>query len=556
MLLPYLLLAGADTARPLPTRIEDVTVYGATALVHRSARVDGGGAYVIQGLPAAIDASNVRVKSSAGDVGRVEVRARRESRVPSERLQGLRDRLVRMQRELAGMQDDDGASKLLSDGLERIARLDAENHTRDVREGRGDASGWKASLDFLSQRRAELTRNLRELGWRIADQRAAIDALQKEIGTVQATPDVQLYDVAVELVASAAGTLDVEYFVSNTGWTPTYDVRASKDLASVALTYRARVWQNTGEEWNDVELALSTAQPQKGAQGPDPVVAWVDAWKPPPPASAAPAEGAVRDAAPARSGRARYAEKRKADADTLGEVGFDAEDDASARPFAAVESQGLSARFQLAKPETIPSRTDPTTVLVGEHAFAVQPERWCTPALDATVWLRAKTKNTSDWILLPGHASVFLGTDYVGKAFLDTVQTGQEFTLHLGADPAIAVTRTQVQDLSKGPAFLSNRSTKQDTWRNRFENHGATTTAPDGSVEVIVREVLPKTKDERIEIAFSKAEPRWSEAQRWKQDREEKGLHTWVVRVPKSGATDVVVQTTITFPKDAELVRN
>lgn len=555
LLLAFLL--GADAPRPLPTRIQDVTVYGSTALVHRAARVESGGSYLIQGLPAALDATNVRVKSSSGDVGRVEVRARRESKVPSERLQGLRDRLVGLQREFVALQDDEAAAKALADGLERLARLDALNHARDVQEGRGDANAWRTGLEFLTTRRAELAKNARELGWKLADQRAAIDALQKEIGAVQSTPDVQVYDVAVELVASAPGTLDVEYFVSNTGWTPAYDVRASKDLAQVELTYRARVWQDTGEEWNDVELALSTAQPQKGAQGPEPVVAWVDALRPPSTGSVASEAAPMQDAAPAPTGGGpggRPVSARKPGAyknDRLESGG----DDQVARPFAAVENLGLSARFQLAKKETIPSRRDATTVLVGEHALAIQAERWCVPALDATVWLRAKTKNTSDWILLPGAASVFLGADYVGKSAIEAVQTGQEFTLHLGADPALAVTRTQVQDLSKGPAFLSNRSTKLDTWRIRLENHGAASKAPDGAVEVFVREVLPKTKDERVEIALTTANPNWSDAPRWKQDREEKGIHTWVVRVPKNEKTDVVVQTTITYPKDAELVR-
>src|SRR5262249_38206089 len=128
------------------------------------------------------------------------------------------------------------------------------------------------------------------------------------------------------------------------------------------------------------------------------------------------------------------------------------------RPFASVESQGLSVQFKLPKKQTVQSREEGTTVLVGTGELAIAPERVCVPALGATVWLRAKARNTSPWVLLPGSAAVFFGADYLGQAQIGTVQAGEELTLHLGADPGISVTRTQVQDLSKGPGFLSSKA--------------------------------------------------------------------------------------------------
>ena len=44
----------------------------------------------------------------------------------------------------------------------------------------------------------------------------------------------------------------------------------------------------------------------------------------------------------------------------------------------------------------------------------------------------AKAKNTSPWTLLPGNAAVFFGNDYFGDARIETIQPGQELTLHLG----------------------------------------------------------------------------------------------------------------------------
>jgi hypothetical protein len=43
---------------------------------------------------------------------------------------------------------------------------------------------------------------------------------------------------------------------------------------------------------------------------------------------------------------------------------------------------------------------------------------------------------------------------------------------------------------------------------------------------VIVREAAPKSRDDRISVEISKAEPKPSSDERWKQDRDEKGIQT------------------------------
>jgi uncharacterized protein (TIGR02231 family) len=174
------------------------------------------------------------------------------------------------------------------------------------------------------------------------------------------------------------------------------------------------------------------------------------------------------------------------------------------------------------------------------------------PALDTTVWLRGRARNTSPWTLLPGTAAVFFGADYLGPAEIGTVQPGQELVLHLGADPGLSVVREQTEDLSKEPGFLSSSSSDVKSWRVHLENHGAPGAAADGSVEVILREALPRPRDGRVEVEISRSSQPESDLVRWKQDREERGIHTWVLRVPLGEkGIDLVWQRTIHFPKGA-----
>lgn len=539
-----LLLFAAASAAPtdVASRIDDVTLYANTALVVRHAQVTGSGTFAITGLPWSLDPENVRVKCAGGDVLGVEQRVRQQARVPDERLQSLRDTAATLTREKQALEDERALRASELEHLQRLLRL--ETAPRDTQAAPTRAtSSWNAHWQFVSEELARNAKAARDVQTRLDEKSRALAAVQQELGELQAAGTVPQRDVVVDVRANGAATLEIGYFVPDAGWQPAYDVRAAADLSKASLSYRARVWQQSGEDWNDVRVALSTAQPQRGAQGPDPEPVWLT----------------IVDPRPTRATKARG--DAAAPATEMADFDDEQEDKkfkstAALRPFASVKSEGLSVRFELPQAATILSRATPTTVLVGAAELAIAAERHCVPALDPTVWLRARATNTSAWVLLPGRAAVFFGSDYFGEAEIGAISPGQEFTLHLGADPALSVKRETVEDLKKEAGLFSSRASKIDSWRVHVENHGAVTANADGSVDVIVRETLPKARDERVDVKLSKATPAPSDAERWKQDRAEKGFVTWVLRVPKSGATDLVWQTTITYPQDLELVRN
>jgi uncharacterized protein (TIGR02231 family) len=558
-MLALLLSLGVADPLPITSKIEEVTLYGRSALVRRQARLPGGGEFVLQALPFALDKDNVRVRCEGGDVVNVEVRDRVLDKAPSERVRALAERLTTMRREVKVIQDDAAVLTAMREHLQQLMKLSITSHSTDVQGGKSSVDTWDASYEFIGKRLAENTTALRETQWKLDDKSSAIKDVELDLGRIQSMAVMHVNDVLVDVAANAPSLLEVEYFVGGTGWQPAYDLRTAKDLSKVELAYRARVWQQTGEDWDDVEMNLSTAQPQRGAQGPELAPIWLSIWQPT--VSAARRSSGddyalhglayATDAANAKleaNGRFRG----PGDSIPPGEPG----DSIRPRPFASVQNEGLSVRFKLARRESIQSREQPTNVLIGTDDLAIQPERTTAPSLDPTVWLRAKAKNTSAWTLLPGTAAVYFGADYLGPAEIETVQPGQELTLALGADPGITVTRMQTDDLKKGPGFLSSKSSKIDGWRIHLENHGTVSANNDGSVDVVVREVLPRAKDDRIGVEISRADPKPSSDERWKQDADEKGIQTWIVRVPKNGKSDVLFQTTIEYPKGVEIVKN
>ena len=82
-----------------------------------------------------------------------------------------------------------------------------------------------------------------------------------------ASQRAQVVSVTVTLATDREAELRLSYQVRGTGWQPTY--RATLDAAkpSVLLERQALVAQNSGEDWSNVQLTLSTGQPGRTTQG-------------------------------------------------------------------------------------------------------------------------------------------------------------------------------------------------------------------------------------------------------------------------------------------------
>ena len=536
----------AQEPTPIEAPITEVTVFPGQAQVVRRVTLDAtAGSFLLAGLPWGLDPNSVRARCEGAVVVGIETRDRKLPAMPDERIAELRARQRQLEREIQGLEGQTAVLTALDKHLRNLLNTEADDHKQDVREGRATPEVWTQNLEFLGQQLAANSTERREILWKIEDLTVELDDVRMEIGRDRGQGAL-VRDVIVELAAGSSEiVLEVEYLVHGATWRPMYDLRTASNARRVDLAYRAQVSQSTGEDWKDVQLLLSTARPNVGAQGPDPRPIWL--W--------------IEDPEElARRGRGAKMESLQA----LGYAGSMEEDKAfamadapapAASLMAAVEHQGLSARFRLATRETIESRNQPTNVLVGEAHFDVAPEYYATPALDTNVWLRGVAKNTSDWIMLPGRASVYFGADFIGHSQLDAVQPGQEFDLHLGADPALTLERTRTDDLTKKPGMFGSRMRREEGWRITLTNNGAAVAAADGSATVIVREALPRPKDDRIKVELAKTSPKPSDAERWAQDFADEGILTWELKVPGGAAGQILYRTEISYPSGLNVRR-
>ncbi|MCY3002157.1 MAG: DUF4139 domain-containing protein [Planctomycetota bacterium] len=518
------LIGAGEPARGLESRVEAVTVFESSALVRRSASVPaGGGAVVIEGLPAGLDPATVRARTNGVTITGLETLERGTRVSAIERLEALEEELEAAKARLAQLVDERDVTVRQLAHVESLFTLEEQTRLAEVRSGTMQLEVWRVEIRDLTEAVRSTRRIRRERLWACEDAEAEVQAARQRLGDSQGWRRV--HDVRIELPEGAPATrLELEYVVADAGWKPEYDLRAAKDARSVELGVRASVWQSTGEDWGEVELSLSTARPNTGAQGPDPRPKWLSLQH----------EKAIRMALETLGEDEQEAEKKLKDMDSGVAAG------AFLAPVeATVEKQGLSVRMKVARRESVLSGASPVSVLVGRKSLDVQPEYFATPALDSNVWLRARARNTSEWTLLPGPASVYFGGDFIGRASLGLVHPEAEFTLPLGPDPALVLERTLLEDLTEEPGFVQRKRVHTQRWKVRITNTGAAVAGADGSALVIVRDVLPRSTNDEIEVELVDAKPQPAKDERWKKEREEQGWLVWNLRVPRGGEATI-----------------
>jgi hypothetical protein len=75
--------------------------------------------------------------------------------------------------------------------------------------------------------------------------------------------------LVVDRTTSKGGKVRLNYLVSSVTWRPEYKVRAGKVTEDVQVDYLANLMQHSGEDWTQVRMTLSTAQPMLNASPPE-----------------------------------------------------------------------------------------------------------------------------------------------------------------------------------------------------------------------------------------------------------------------------------------------
>ncbi|KAG8996287.1 hypothetical protein FRB90_012775 [Tulasnella sp. 427] len=409
---------------------------------------------------------------------------------------------------------------------QRKADLDAEKDILSQQEEiLKDYSSTLKSGVTNAAKLAEFLKLYQEKKQQIFDELQTVDAKLREVHDEQdkvkkefwadATGQKRQTSVTVVVLAQqkAKAELSLRYMVNGASWTPMYDLRAKVshapgEASSISLQYKASISQNTGEDWTDVALTLSTAAPQLGATIPTLTPYKIGRPRPPPPPSRVTFSTAM--AASCYIEQPELATEEAYDDD----VGFALFDDAAPAPMAVATAAAIegatSSTFVIAGKSTIPSHQpdDEQTHKVSVAVIDLDAKlEWvAVPKAQTAAFLKCKVKNTSNYILLPGQSSVFMDGNFVCKSSLPSVSPNESFSTSLGVDPSIRITYHPQQKKSKnatGGLLSSKIDVTTYTQRITIKNTRSTAAAP-----LFVKDQIPVSEESDFKVLLT--EPRLS----------------------------------------------
>lgn len=327
----------------------------------------------------------------------------------------------------------------------------------------------------------------------------------------------------------------MSYAVAGARWTPSYDARLRPADRSVDLGYFGVIRQNTGEDWNNVKLTLSTARPALGGGAPklNPWIIDVAAPPPPMPAPVAAAAPAMRPEPRARqSPKAAYAEAAAADmAPVLEEAKVST---------AEVQSEATSASFQIRQPATLPSDNSTQRVAITTAKLPATLQYQSTPALREAAFLTALANNNTEYPFLAGTLNTFLEDAFVAASSMKPVMPGEKVELALGADDGISIKRQLVNRFTESTGFSGNGKRVTYEYKITVKNNKAT------KEQVSFKDRLPISRNEKIEVKLLSPADRDIK-------REDDGVLVWNWDMEPGKSRDAVLKFSVDYPGDIDV---
>ena len=354
----------------------------------------------------------------------------------------------------------------------------------------------------------------------------ALNKYQTQLNTARSEYNKPSSDVIIKVSSKMAQTaqLNLEYITGNARWYPVYDLRVKEQGKEIQLVYKAQVVQETGLNWDNVKLKLSTTNPSIDGTKPT-----LNKWE------LAFYEPVVYRSDKAKKRESKYAEEaysNDAVTDYVMPLAYSMAESSS--DYTTVVQTSLFAEFDLAIPYTIASNPQGQLVDVQNYNLPVSFRHGAVPKLSTSCYLMADITGWETLALLPGNAQLYYQNNFVGESYLDPINFKDTLSLSLGADPKVLIEREQIKDFTTNRLIGSNRK-QEYAYRIKIRN------TKKEAVTLKIEEQIPVSTNNQIEVVLIEAGGAVHEV--------ETGKLAWDVTMGANETKEVVFKFSVKYPK-------
>ncbi|XOV67476.1 MAG: DUF4139 domain-containing protein [Fluviicola sp.] len=546
----------ANDEEVVPSKISKVTVYSQGAQVYRSASYvinKGVTEVIIEGISPRIDPKSLQVKATGSSIildTKYNVYYPQPETTPltglplqiRQKITRLEDSLLNVNYEIQTYQDEIDVLVATKNILQNNGAMRGQGKVND------SIPLLKTAIEYYTEKMMAINKELQGL-YRKKDRlnktKSGMTERLKDLRNYQASADLKdkpkgpIHRIVVTMKADGyvKGSLNVSYLVGNAGWTPIYDLRSEIANNNVNLNYKAQVYQNTGVDWTEVPLTISTNNPYQNKTKPE-LHPWYVDYR------AYQVKSLSNDAAESRDapqpGMYKKAESlgfTSGNTMTLNNA-VDAEAVFSSQ-FTQTIDYLISAEFVIDLPYTIKSNNEQHMVLVKNVDIDAKYRYYTVPKRDKAAYLVAELTKMDELQLVPATANIYFDGTYMGETYLDPSSMEDTMHLSLGKDPNIIVKRTLLERDTK-EKVVGTKMVKTYAYSIEVKN------LKSRSIELVVQDQIPVTTNPEIEIEATEL----SKGELNKRT----GIIEWEVDLKSKGSEDLEFIYEVKFDKDKNVV--
>jgi uncharacterized protein (TIGR02231 family) len=243
------------------SQIKEVTVFLSGAQVKRSSLVEfrpGTTTWVITGLSPRINEQSIQVQvGTQVKLLSVSYRINHVEQVKkSDQVVVLEEEKMRLKNLIT---QEHGKEEVLR---EEEIMLKANKELRGQYQG-VNVNDLKVAVEYFRNRYTDIKQKQQDAEKQVrvySQELSLVESQLDELRNRKAQPTGEMV-IRTSTTRSSRDTLIVSYLVQEARWYPSYDIRAIDIQSPLGVTYKANVAQQSGEDWDRVNLTISTANP-------------------------------------------------------------------------------------------------------------------------------------------------------------------------------------------------------------------------------------------------------------------------------------------------------
>lgn len=363
-----------------------------------------------------------------------------------------------------------------------ISKLSAHREQSDA-----DPSAWAGAGQFIIKRWLETKRMIRETDEGLFQIREKMEILKNRVTKISSSGSKQVRIVEMILQSSrpaATARISFSYIIPNASWHVSYGLYLQRDNR-ILVEYYGNIRQQTGEDWQNITLKLSTSTPSHGAKRPAIYPVTVKGRK-------------LQTKETFAQFDKKLSDEESIEKEKPGEskdLSLDRKD-----KFAALEDTGRSLVFRIKLPAIIPSSNETHRVTIDRFVSPrVELGLRVTPSRQKVAHLTASFYHKEGYPLLRGRADIYRYSDFMGRSTIDHTPPGSYISIGFGVERSIKLRREVFHHretrgvLSKNKVFQTDLETWIENHSNEKKKISFYERIPVSQVEEIQVRILPET---------------------------------------------------------------